>query len=154
VAESFDSATDKLNPRLLLSSTRNIHEANSCILVDAQHRVVNQLDSSSTAVSHMYGVAFTQLRVKLRSTPASASALDIDLTFDAHEPPHRIPAKILCVDTGSEQAKGKGEYGGIANTPQAHGSSTYGGIDPRADAHSRKSPPALRHPTTHKSKKS
>src|SRR5439155_15095936 len=101
-AERLDRATDKLNPRLLLISTRNIHEANDSILVDAQHRIVDQLDSSSTAVSHMYGVSFAHAIVKLRSTPASASVLDTDLTFDAREPPHRIPAKILCVDIGSE----------------------------------------------------
>jgi hypothetical protein len=98
----LEGATNKVNPRPLLSFTRDIHKANACILVDAQHHIIDQLDSNATTVSHTYGVAFTQAVVKLRSTPASASVLDIDLTFDAREPPHRNPAKIPCVDTGSE----------------------------------------------------
>jgi hypothetical protein len=99
VVERLDGTTDKLNPRLLLGSTGNTHQAYGGILVNTQHCVADQLDRSSTATSHMNSVAFTQSSVQFRATPPSALVLDMDVTFDAREPRHRIPAKLLRFDT-------------------------------------------------------
>ncbi len=56
----MQGATHKVDPRPLVGLARNINKAYACILVDAQHGVINQLDSDTTALSHTYGVALAQ----------------------------------------------------------------------------------------------
>ena len=89
---------------------REIEEAHGGVLIDAQHRLVDEVDGRAAMFSHPDRVALAKPVIQFGRAPASSfAALNLHRPFDGRKPSRRLLASFLSVDGVSKLPQDKGE---------------------------------------------